>query len=94
MELIYLDKREHENETWEWRYFRITGGDNAEGFREPIVTCLLDFPDFKDIAPPISTPGMVESASAYETINTLLKEQWDIDRERAILIGVRTKRSE
>ena len=84
MNLIYLDKRGDEHDTSKWAYYRLKGnetGGNADA-------ALVSFPDFKDTVPVISIGLSVGMDSIYKDTNIMLKNAWNIDRERSILIGV------
>lgn len=85
IQLIYLDKRgDDDTNTGSWEYFRIgpSGVDTIE-------VCRVRFPSFEDKGDPIATPGNVGLAAAYDNVNWLLLKQWDVERERSILIGIR-----
>jgi hypothetical protein len=47
----------------------------------------------EDIEPVIDTPGNVGLDAAYTNISKLIKAQWDVDRDRSELIGVRERNS-
>lgn len=84
LDLIFLDKR-GSNHTWDWTYYRLTS------IGETIQTCQVKFPSFEDMGPVIDTPGNVGLAAAYVNISKLVKKQWNVDRGRSELIGVRDR---
>ena len=84
-DLIWLDKQDS-NCTSDWKYYRMTGvGDNIE-------ICQVTFPALADFGKAIQTPCIVGLAVAPEKSAELLKNQFTIDRNRSILIGVRERK--
>lgn len=49
--------------------------------------------DLEDVEPVIDTPGNVGLAAASANISKLIKGQWNVDRDRSELIGVRERSS-
>ncbi len=85
IDMIFLDKR-NSNQTWDWSYYRITPvGENIE-------ICPITFPALDDSEVPVQTPLIVGLAIAYEKSKELLKNQWNIDRDRSELIGIRERK--
>jgi hypothetical protein len=82
LDLIFLDKR-GSNQTWDWTYYRVSS------IGETIQACRVKFPGLEDIEPVIDTPGNVGLAAAYANISKLIQAQWNVDRDRSELIGVR-----
>lgn len=92
-DMIYLDKHgDDDHNPGMWTYYRITSVEalgNPEGtLSSSIEACRVTWPELEDIPPVTETVGVVALAVAYETVNKALM-QWNIDRERSILIGVR-----
>lgn len=95
-DLIYVDKGQdtgdHLPDTW--KYFRVTGVTglgNPEGTAgATIQVCRVKWPTLEDIPPANDSPGVTTYASAWEIVNGAL-QQWGIDRERSILIGIRDR---
>ena len=91
--LIYLDKcgDDGDGNPDSWIYYRIAPahglGAKAGEHGSTIRTCRVTWPALKDIEPISDTPGTVALDSAYPYVNKIL-EQWGIDRERSILIGI------
>jgi hypothetical protein len=82
LDLIFPDKR-GSNQTWDWMYYRLSS------VGETIQACRVKFPGLEDIEPVIDTPGNVGLPVAYANISKLIKAQWNVDRDRSELIGVR-----
>lgn len=85
LDMLFLDKHGDSNQTWDWRYFRITpiAGTHIE-------TCEVTFPDFKDKETPIQTPFVVGLSAVPEITQDLLGAA-GIDRSRSVLIGLRER---
>lgn len=94
LDMIYLDRcgDDAENFPDTWQYYRIrstTGLGVPQGeLGSSIQACRVKWPGLEDIPPVSDSPGTVGWNSAYPTINKVL-EQWGINRERSILIGLR-----
>ena len=91
---IYLDKHgdaDHLPDTW--TYYRITSVDglgNPDGtLGASIEVCRVRWPTLEDIPPIIDSIGTTGHAFAYPTVNAALRKQWNIERERSVLIGYR-----
>jgi hypothetical protein len=97
-DLIYLDKRgddgNHNPDTWGYyRITSVTGLGNPEGtLGSSIEACRVKWPTLEDILPITETPGVVALEVAYAAVNGALR-QWNIERERSILIGIRDRPS-
>jgi hypothetical protein len=95
-DLIYLDKGADTADYFPdtWKYYRVTGVmglGNTQGTEgATIQVCRVSWPKFEDIPPINDSPGVTTYASAWEIVNGALR-QWDIDRERSIIIGLRPR---
>ena len=84
-DLIWLDKQ-NTNVTSDWKYYRTTtDGDNIE-------ISQVTFPDFVDFGIRVQTPCIVGNVTAPQTSEEVLKNQFNIDRNRSILIGMRVRK--
>ena len=93
IDLIFLDKHGDEDHFPDtWTYYRITSvtglGVPAGTRGATIQACRVKWPTLEDIPPATDSPGLVEYAVAYDRVDKAL-EQWNIDRERSVLIGIR-----
>lgn len=68
IDLIFLDKRDS-NATWDWKYYRVTGLEDA------IEVCVVEFPGLTDTDIVVSTPGNVGLAAAYDNVAKVLKNK-------------------
>lgn len=90
---VYLYKPpETENFVNSWVYYRV---DSVRGPNEPAGTlgapvqmCRLSWPSFADILPMVDTPGVTGLTSAYRQMCSIAKNQWGVDHEQSILIGM------
>jgi hypothetical protein len=89
-DLIYLDKHGDDSYPQNWTYYRIRSttalGIPAGDMGSAVQVCRVKWPTFEDIDSSIDTPGVVGYTSAGFNAEKLL-EQWDVDRNRSILIG-------
>jgi hypothetical protein len=49
---------------------------------------MVSWPTFEDVPPMIDTPGITGLESAHEHQSRLLKEQWAVEHEQSVVIGL------
>ncbi len=93
---IYLNTRDNSFSTWIWAYYRITSQGGKEG--DNIEVCLLKWPTLEDInivgdeeKAIVVNPADTGYNSAHLNVCQLLKKKWDIDHEKSIFIGFRSR---
>jgi hypothetical protein len=94
LDLIYLNKRGNESDDSEWTYYRTTPvaglGISAGEDGSTVQVCRVTWPDLKDTAEIVDTPGAVGYTSAHPNVVALLSG-WGIDHNKSVLIGVRER---
>jgi hypothetical protein len=92
LQLIYLYKPpQRENITNTWIYYRIASVDAVEPggtLFAPMQARRVSWPTFEDVPPMIDTPGITGLESAHEHQCRLLKEQWAVEHEQSVVIGL------
>jgi hypothetical protein len=96
LDSIYLNKRDHPQDSSHWAYYRVTslGGDVGDH----IEVCLLKWPSLTDIdvigdeiKASVVNPADTGFNSAFPNLCDLLKRKWNIEHEQSILIGARVR---
>ncbi|MGD0521147.1 MAG: hypothetical protein ABSA48_07815 [Terracidiphilus sp.] len=89
-DVVYLYKPiETEMETHTWTYYRVRGSVEDRG---TVQVSRVRFPSFDDLTDEcgltdiIDTPGIVGRITPH--IQTLLREQWQVDHSMSTLIGI------